>query len=202
MEILLTVLMGISLSAASGFRIFVPFLVISIAASSGNLELSDSFSWIGTTPALITFSIATLLEVAGYFIPWVDNLLDTIASPAAVIAGIILMGSVITGMTPLLKWTVSIIAGGGAAATIQAFTGMTRAASSTTTAGLGNPAVSTFEFGSSLGLALLAIFFPLIAAVIVIMVIIWIIKVFGRRIKNRQKKLVLRAKHRQKQGGE
>ena len=101
-EIILTVLMGIGLSAASGFRIFVPFLVISIASISGNLTLADSFGWIGTVPALITFSVATVLEIAGYFIPWVDNILDTIATPTAVIAGIILTASVITGMSPSL----------------------------------------------------------------------------------------------------
>jgi len=74
-EILLTILMGIGLSAASGFRIFIPFLVISIASLTGNLTLVDSFSWIGTYPALITFGMATVLEIAGYYIPWVDNIL-------------------------------------------------------------------------------------------------------------------------------
>ncbi|MFS8541738.1 MAG: DUF4126 domain-containing protein, partial [Tissierellales bacterium] len=115
-EILLSILMGIGLSAASGFRIFVPFLIISIASASGNLELSETFNWIGTTPALITFSIASVLEIGAYYIPWLDNLLDTIASPAAVIAGIILTASVVTDVSPLVKWVLAIIAGGGVAA--------------------------------------------------------------------------------------
>src|SRR5574338_1039285 len=154
-EIILTVLMGIGLSAASGFRIFVPFLVISIASISGNLTLADSFGWIGTVPALITFSVATVLEIAGYFIPWVDNILDTIATPTAVIAGIILTASVITGMSPMLKWTLAIIAGGGVAAAIQAITGVTRVTSTATNGGLGNPVVSSAELGGSLLLALI-----------------------------------------------
>jgi len=94
-SIILTVLMGIGLSASSGFRIFIPFLLISIASLTGYLSLSDSFSWIATYPALITFGVATVLEIAAYYIPWVDNVLDTIASPIAVIAGIILTASVI-----------------------------------------------------------------------------------------------------------
>ena len=164
-EIILSILMGIGLSAASGFRIFIPFLVLSIASYTGNISLADSFSWIGTLPALVTFGAATLIEIAGFYIPWIDNLLDTIASPAAVVAGIILTASVVTGMSPLLTWSLAIIAGGGIAGTIQALTGLTRATSSLTTGGLGNPAVSTVESGSSLTLSAIALFIPLIAEV-------------------------------------
>lgn len=183
-EILLTILMGIGLSAASGFRIFVPFLVISIASLSGNLTLADSFSWIGTFPAIITFGIATIFEIGGYYIPWVDNLLDAIASPAAVIAGIILMASVVSGMSPLLKWSLAIIAGGGIAATIQALTGVTRATSTATTGGLGNPVVSSVELGSSITLSMIAIVMPLIAGIIVILLIVWSIKIFIKKFSS------------------
>lgn len=175
-ELLLTILMGIALSAASGFRIFVPFLIVSIASLTGNLTLSDSFSWIGTLPALITFSVATLFEITGYFIPWVDNLLDTIASPVAVIAGIILTASVVLDISPLLKWVLAIIGGGGAAAAIQAFTGITRAASTASTGGLGNPLVSSMELGGSASLSLAAIFIPLIAGIAVILLLVWAVR--------------------------
>lgn len=188
-EILLTVLMGIALSAASGFRIFIPFLVISIASLTGNLTLADSFRWIGTYPALITFSAATILEIAGYYIPWVDNILDTIASPVAVVAGIVLMASVVLGMSPLLKWTLAIIAGGGVAGIIQALTGVTRITSSITTGGFGNPAVSTVESGSSITLATIAIFIPVIAGIIVIVLLIWATKILINRFTVKSKTL-------------
>ncbi len=186
-EILLTILMGIGLSAASGFRIFIPFLVISIASLTGNLTLVDSFSWIGTYPALITFGMATVLEIAGYYIPWVDNILDTIASPVAVIAGIILMASVVTGISPLMKWTLAIIAGGGVAGIIQALTGVTRITSSITTGGLGNPGVSTVESGSSLTLSAMAIFIPVITGIIVIALLIWATKTLVNRFTSKRK---------------
>ena len=186
-EILLTILMGIGLSAASGFRIFIPFLVISIASLTGNLTLVDSFSWIGTYPALITFGMATVLEIAGYYIPWVDNILDTIASPVAVIAGIILMASVVTGISPLMKWTLAIIAGGGVAGIIQALTGVTRITSSITTGGLGNPGVSTVESGSSLTLSAMAIFIPVIGGIIVIALLIWATKTLVNRFTSKRK---------------
>ena len=186
-EILLTILMGIGLSAASGFRIFIPLLVVSIASFTGNLALADSFSWIGTLPALITFSIATVFEIAGYYIPWVDNILDTITSPMAVVAGAVLMASVVTDISPLIKWVLAIIAGGGVAGTIQALTGMTRVTSSLTTGGLGNPGVSTVESGSSITLSAIAIFIPLIAGIIVIALLVWATKILINRFTAKSK---------------
>ena len=181
LELILSIVMGIGLSAASGFRIFVPFLIISIASLSGNLTLASSFRWIGTVPALITFSIATILEITGYYIPLINNILDTISSPAAVIAGIILMASVVLGMSPLLKWVLAIIAGGGIAATVQASTGITRVTSTATTAGLGNPVLSYLELGSSVILGVIAVFIPLIAAIVVMLLLVWAVKILMRR---------------------
>src|SRR5712671_6117407 len=104
METLLSCCLGVGLSAACGFRVFVPLLVMSVAAHSGHLTLAHGFEWIGSYPALVTFSVATAVEIAGYYIPWVDNLLDSLATPAAVIAGTLAMASLATDMSPLLKW--------------------------------------------------------------------------------------------------
>jgi Domain of unknown function (DUF4126) len=174
METITSVLLGIGLSAATGFRIFVPFLVASIAAVTGYLPLSPSFEWIGTYPALIVFGAATILEIAAYYIPWFDNLLDSIATPSAFIAGAILMVAVVSGLPPLAKWALAIIAGSGAAGIIQTGTTLTRAASTTTTGGLANPVVSTVEAGSSFGLSLLAVFLPVIAGTVTIIFLFWI----------------------------
>ena len=174
METFTSILLGIGLSAATGFRIFVPFLVASIASLTGYLPLSPSFEWIGTYPALIVFGAATILEITAYFIPWFDNLLDSIATPAAFIAGAILMVAVVSGLPPLAKWALAIIAGSGAAGIVQTGTTMTRAASTTTTGGLANPVVSTVEAGSAFGLSLLAIFIPVIAGLITIILLFWL----------------------------
>src|SRR5882724_7873827 len=139
METLLSICVGIGLSAACGFRVFVPLLVMSIAALSGHLTLADGFEWIGSYPALIAFSVATCLEIAGYYIPWVDHLLDTIATPAAIVAGTLITASMVTDMSPFLRWTLAAIAGGGAAGVVQGTTVLTRGASTLTTAGLANP---------------------------------------------------------------
>jgi len=83
---MLSLAIGIGLSAACGFRVFVPFLVMSIAAQAGYLQLANGWEWIGSTPAIIAFAVAAILEIVAYYVPWLDNLLDTVATPAAVVA--------------------------------------------------------------------------------------------------------------------
>lgn len=167
MEIVLSIFMGIGLAAAIGFRIFIPFLIVSILAYTGNLELSTYLNWIGTLPALIMFSVATFIELLAYYIPWLDNFLDTIEHPLAIIAGIILTGAVIKDFPPLIKWALALIAGGGVAGTIHAATGLIRLKSSAVTGGLGNPVVATAEAGGAISLSLIAVFIPAVAALIV-----------------------------------
>jgi hypothetical protein len=161
MEIALSVLLGIGLAAACGFRVFVPPLVMSVAALAGHLELAQGFEWIGTWPALIAFSCATLLEVVAYYVPWLDNALDAIATPAAVVGGIVVTAGCITDVTPLLKWTLAVIAGGGMAALVQLLTVKARALSSMFTAGAANFLVSTGETVSSTVVAVVSVLVPL-----------------------------------------
>ena len=62
MENLLSVCLGIGLSAACGFRVFIPLLVMSIASLAGHLALSDGFRWIGTYPARRQLSPVSLSQ--------------------------------------------------------------------------------------------------------------------------------------------
>lgn len=165
MQEALSVCVGVGLAAACGFRIFLPLLVMSVAAVSGQLTLAPSFQWIGTYPALITFAVATVLEVTAYYVPWLDNLLDSIATPAAVVAGTIVTASMVSGMSPYLQWTLAVIAGGGAAGLVQSATVVTRAASTATTGGLANPLVATGEWILSLVMSFLTIVAPVLAIV-------------------------------------
>ncbi|HXU46623.1 MAG TPA: DUF4126 domain-containing protein [Thermoanaerobaculia bacterium] len=164
METLLSVLIGLGLSAACGFRVFVPLLVASLAARSGHLHLWQGLDWIGSTPALIAFAVATGLEIAGYYIPWVDHLLDAVATPTAIVSGVVLTASALApGMDPFLRWTVALIAGGGTAAIFQGVTATVRGVSTATTGGLANPVVATVEAGGSALLSVLAITVPIVA---------------------------------------
>ncbi len=106
--------LGIGLAAASGFRVFVPLLVLGLAAHWGYVPVGESFAWVATTPALLMLAVAALFEIAAYYVPGLDNLLDAIAGPAAVIAGIAVSAAVMTDLPPMLKWTLAIIAVAGA----------------------------------------------------------------------------------------
>ena len=171
-QVLLGAALGLGLAAAVGFRVFVPFLLVSIAAKSGQMHLAGGFEWLGTDAALIMFGIAALLEVAAYFIPYFDHLLDTVAGPAAVIAGTVLMASTLVEMEPWLKWAVAIVAGGGTAGLLHGATSTLRLGSTATTGGAGNPAFATMETGASTALTILALMLPLIALALVIFLVV------------------------------
>jgi hypothetical protein len=167
-DTLFSVFVGIGLAAACGFRVFVPLLVLSIASLSGHVTLGQHFQWIGTYPALIAFSVATVVEILGYYIPWIDHLLDTIASPAAVIAGIIVSASMMGNLDPFLRWTLAVIAGGGISGLVQSGTVLTRVASTSTTGGIGNPVVSTGEMILAVFTSVLAVIWPVLVILLVV----------------------------------
>jgi hypothetical protein len=165
--------LGVGLSAAVGFRIFVPFTVMSVAALTGNLNLTSGFDWIGTWPALVLFATATALEIGAYYIPWLDNALDTLATPAAVVAGAVITASVVGDISPMLRWVLAIIAGGGVAGAVQTGTTLLRAGSTATTGGVGNPVINTAEITSSFTLSIVTVVLPLFALAVVISFFAW-----------------------------
>ena len=173
-QLLTGLCIGLGLSAACGFRVFVPMLGVSLAHRAGHLELGSGFEWLSSDLAMIALLIATIIEVAAYFVPWIDNLLDTIAMPAAVVAGTIMTGAMTGEISPLLKWSLAVIAGGGAAAAVQTVTTVIRGASSATTGGIGNPLVSTGELAGSAGITAMAVFVPIAAVLMVTMIIFYL----------------------------
>jgi len=170
LDVVLSIALGVGLAAAVGLRVFLPLLVVGIAAYGGHLTLSSGFAWVATPAALLMLSVATLVEILAYYVPGIDNLLDTIATPAALIAGTVVAAAVMADLPPLVKWITAVIAGGGAAGLTQATTALLRAKSTLLTAGLGNPVLATAEWGGALGVALLAIFAPLAALVLVALI--------------------------------
>ena len=161
MEVVPPVLIGIALSATCGFRVFVPLLAVNIGFRAKNadgeplIDLAPGFDWLTSDIAMIIFLVAAIFEIGGYYIPWIDNLLDTIASPAAIVAGTLITTSFIDIDSWWLQWVLGLIAGGGAAGAVQATTVLTRASSTITTGGLGNPIVASVETsGAFLGSAL------------------------------------------------
>ncbi len=174
MELLLSACLGLGLSAACGFRIFVPFLMMSIASRAGHMELGSGFDWIASDAALAALAVATALEIGAYFVPWLDNLLDTAATPIAIVAGTLATAAAVTDASPMVTWGLAVIGGGGIAGLIQGGTSIVRGASSLMTAGFGNPIVSAAEAGGSLGLSALALTLPVLAILVVVSLVLTI----------------------------
>ncbi|MEQ8790893.1 MAG: DUF4126 domain-containing protein [Pirellulaceae bacterium] len=165
-ETILALAVGIGLAASCGFRVFVPLLIASVAGLLGWMPPSEGFEWLATWPAATALGIATALEIGAYYIPWLDNLLDSISSPTAVAAGVLVVAASAVEVDPLLKWSVAVIAGGGSAGVISLGTAGVRTLSTGFTAGLGNAVVATGEWVSAVLLSLLAIVAPLLAVVV------------------------------------
>src|SRR6516164_11217537 len=169
----LSIVLGVGLAAATGFRVFLPMLIVSGAAYTGHLPLDGSFAWLGTPSALTMLSVAALAEILAYYIPGVDNLLDALATPAAVVAGTIVSAAVITDVPPIVKWTAAVIAGGGVAGVTQGVTAILRAKSTILTGGVGNALISTAELAGAVLVSVLALAAPL-AALGVVIVFLWL----------------------------
>ena len=172
----MSVLIGIALSATCGFRVFVPLLAVNIGTRAKDadgeplIELAAGFDWLSSDIAMIIFLVAAIFEIGGYYIPWIDNLLDTVASPAAIVAGTVITTSFIDIESWWLQLLLGLIAGGGAAGAVQATTVLTRASSTITTGGLGNPIVASVETsGAFLGSALSILAAPIAVGVFVLL---------------------------------
>lgn len=188
------ILAGIGLAAACGFRIFLPLFIASLAVRAGvdgvaGFELAsllgDELAWVGNTPSIITLGVATALEIGAYYVPWLDNALDSIATPAAMVAGTLVAFALFPGGEHSLDWALAAIAGGGTAGLIQSGSVALRGASTATTGGLGNFAVSTLELLGSLIGSVLTIFLPMLAGGLALLlaglVLVKIIKHLTRR---------------------
>jgi len=186
-EIITAVAIGLGLAASCGFRVFVPMLVASIAAKLGLFPAAEGFQWLASWTAIISFGTATVAEILAYYIPFVDNLLDTITTPLAIGGGTLLLTSVLPIDNDFLKWAAGFLFGGGSAATVQGGTVMTRLASSKLTAGTGNAVVATGEHAASFGTSVLSLVIPLIISAILIVLITYFILKYGGRIFKRKR---------------
>lgn len=177
-ETIISIIIGIGLAASVGFRIFVPLFALSLASFYGVIPLNETWEWVGSSTAILILGIATIVEILAYFIPWLDNLLDTIAIPLAAVAGTAVMVATVSNLDPTITWALAIIAGGGTATAIKGSTSTTRLASTATTAGIANPVISTVETGTSIVMAVFAIFLPILAIILVVLILWLLFKVF------------------------
>ncbi|APX99984.1 DUF4126 domain-containing protein [Lacinutrix venerupis] len=184
-ETIISICLGIGLAASVGFRVFVPLFALSLTAYLGGWELNESWQWIGSLSALIVLGVATVVEICAYYIPYVDNLLDSVAIPLAAIAGTAVMVSTVADLSPVVTWALAIIAGGGTAAAVAGTSGAARLTSTATTGGVANPVVSTVETGTAVVMSAISIVFPVIAIFLVIIIVAVIFR-FYKKFKSRK----------------
>ena len=181
-ETILSLCIGIGLSAACGFRVFVPLLVMSVVSLMGWFEPMKGFEWLTMPSVCIALAIATFFEIGAYYIPWVDNLLDTIATPAALVAGTLTTMAASTGeMSQFASWAAAIIVGGGTASAVQLSTVAVRGLSTATTGGIANPLVSTGEWISAFIVSILAFVMPVLVVIVGIILMIIVIRWIRRK---------------------
>lgn len=171
---LFSIALGIGLAAATGFRVFLPLLVAGMAARAGYIPLIESFAWLQSTPALLVLATAAVAETLAFYIPGVDHLLDVVAGPLAIAAGVLASASVMVDLPAEVRWPIAIIAGGGIAGLTKTGSALLRIKSTTFTGGLGNSAVSTAETASAATISVLAILAPIICAVLVLLLIAYL----------------------------
>ena len=181
MNALVPLCIGIGLSAATGFRILVPFACLSAAAIYGDVVLPENLAWLDAGPVFIGLLVGTLVEVAAYYIPWVNDALDTVELPASVIAGTYLTGSFAADLPTLMQWSLALVAGGGIAGSISGLTGVTRLATNSATGGLATPVTASMEWMSALVLTILALTVPLLALALAIVLVVFVIKRVRKR---------------------
>lgn len=179
-DTIISIFLGVGLAASVGFRVFLPLFALSLAAYFDVWQLNEDWQWIGSLAAVITLGVATTAEIFAYFIPWVDNLLDSFAVPMAAIAGTAVMVSTVAGLDPVVTWSLAIIAGGGTASAIKGAGATGRLASTAATGGLANPLVSTVETGTAVVVTTASIFAPILAAVLVIIILIITFKIYRK----------------------
>ncbi|KEC86465.1 MULTISPECIES: DUF4126 domain-containing protein [Acinetobacter] len=185
METILSLCIGIGLSAACGFRVFVPLLVMSVASLMGWFEPMKGFEWLAIPSVCIGLAVATICEIGAYYIPWVDNALDTITTPAAMVAGTLTTMAVSTGeMSQFASWAAAIIVGGGTATAVQMGTVAVRGVSTATTGGIANPLVSTGEWIGAIVVSVLSLIVPVL--VVVVGIILMVVAVRWLRKKKQE----------------
>jgi hypothetical protein len=163
LETLLPVALGVALAAAVGLRVFLPLCALSVAGHFGWVPLAGEFAWLASWPALLMLAVAAVVEIAAYYIPGVDNALDALGAPVAVLAGTVATAAVITDLPPMVKWTMAVIAGGGMAGLTQGVTSLLRVKSTAVTGGLANPVLATGELGGAALISIVALAAPLLA---------------------------------------
>lgn len=177
-----TLALAIGLAASTGLRAWLPLLATSLLARFDVVTLGDSFAFLSSTPAIVLFAVATVLEIAADKIPVLDHGLDVVSTVIRPIAAAVLAGAVMFQIhDPLWAMVLGLIVGAPTALVPHAVKSGVRVASTATTGGLTNPVVSVAEDTASLTMVVLAVVVPIVAAGLVLVLSFLALRWWRRR---------------------
>ena len=175
-SVLTTGALALALAACAGIRAWLPLFLAGALFRLGLFSFGPSYTFLGSNRALLLFGLATVVEVIADKFPAVDHALDLVSTVVRPAAGALLAASVFGRITdPALSLALGIAFGAPAALVPHAGKSTLRAASTLTTAGLGNPFLSVAEDAATLvlfGIALLAPFLVVFFMGIILLLIV------------------------------
>ncbi|MHA0042620.1 DUF4126 domain-containing protein [Deinococcus sp. PEB2-63] len=179
MELLSGLLSSLGLSGAAGLNAFIPLLVVGLLSRADVIQLNAPFDLLANPWVLLGVAVVGLLDFVGDKIPGVDHVLHVAGGVVNAAAGAVLFASQagVADVPPALSMALGLIVAGGVQATRTAV----RPVATATTAGLGNPVVSTVEDGTSLLLSALAVFAPLVAALLLVVIVVGVYRFWSAR---------------------
>ncbi len=179
------------LSGSAGLNAYIPLLLVALAArfplSDPLVKLQAPFDLMGSWWAIGLLAVLLVVEIVADKIPAVDTVNDTIQTFVRPAAGAILFAgstNVITDIHPVLALGAGLLVAGGVHATKTA----ARPVVTVTTAGVGNPIVSTLEDIVAFVVSLLALLLPIVAAILMLVFLIFVLLLVRRW---RQRKMIM-----------
>jgi len=181
MNSIASILGGFGLSAASGLNAYIPLLVVGLTARFTNwIKLSAPFDLLANEWVIAVLVLLLAVEFFADKIPLVDHVNDIIQTFVRPTAGAILFASeahVITDIHPVLALILGLLV----AFSVHATKAAARPLVTISTAGLGNPVVSTLEDIVSFGLTVLAIVAPVFVGVVLAFLLYIAYRVWTRK---------------------
>jgi hypothetical protein len=172
-----------SLTTAAGFRAVLSLALVAIATHLGVLHPPAAFVWLASATAMWVLIVVAIVEVLGDKIPFVDHafhLAQVVVKPAA--AAIIVGGTVHPQSTGVLIFL--MVVGALNALGVHAGVATVRGASTLTTAGIANPAISTVEDVGTVGSVLLSFVAPVVMAIVAVCVTIALVLIARRATRS------------------
>jgi uncharacterized membrane protein len=167
---------GLLLSAATGLRAFLPLCLVSWSVRLGWFEPHAALVWIGSTPALVAFTAAVVIEILADKFPAVDSFVDSVQTVIKPVIAIAVMAVPLVELDPLYAAVVGLLAGAPIATAVHLVKAHGRLLANLLSFGLAAPILSFLEDALTILIVILAIVLPLLGLLLALIVVIWYLR--------------------------